>query len=75
MVSVLARYAARFSVRANDVTVDASLLWVGAVLAVAAAVAIRFGGVIGFSVMCWCERLSASTVKRCVSFMMCCFGV
>src|SRR5439155_21115698 len=26
MVAVLARYAARFSVRANDVTVDASLL-------------------------------------------------
>src|SRR5207344_1839962 len=37
MVSVLARYAARFSVRALDVTVDASLLWVGVVLAVAAA--------------------------------------
>ena len=29
MVAVLARYAARFSVRALDVTVDASLLWVG----------------------------------------------
>ena len=29
MVSVLARYAARYSVRAHDVTVDASLLWVG----------------------------------------------
>src|SRR6266567_3636012 len=28
MVAVLARYAARFSVRALDVTVDASLLWV-----------------------------------------------
>jgi putative ABC transport system permease protein len=42
MVSVLARYAARFSVRANDVTVDASLLWVGVVLAVAAAVLLAF---------------------------------
>ncbi len=29
MVAVLARYAARFSVRALDLTVDASLLWVG----------------------------------------------
>jgi predicted permease len=42
MVSVLARYAARFSVRANDVTVDASLLWVGVMLAVAAAVLLAF---------------------------------
>jgi predicted permease len=38
MVAVLARYAARFSVRALDVTVDASLLWVGAGLALAAAI-------------------------------------
>ena len=42
MVAVLARYAARFSVRAHDVTVDASLLWVGAILAVAAAVLLAF---------------------------------
>jgi predicted permease len=42
MVGVLARYASRFSVRANDVTVDASLLWVGAMLAVAAAVLLAF---------------------------------
>jgi putative ABC transport system permease protein len=42
MVAVLARYAARFSVRANDVTVDASLLWVGIILAVAAAVLLAF---------------------------------
>ena len=42
MVSVLASYAARYSVRANDVTVDATLLWVGVVLAVAAAVLLAF---------------------------------
>jgi putative ABC transport system permease protein len=42
MVAVLARYAARFSVRANDVTVDASLLWVGAGLAIAAAVLLAY---------------------------------
>jgi predicted permease len=42
MVSVLARYAARYSVRAHDVTVDASLLWVGVILAVAAAVLLAF---------------------------------
>ena len=33
MVAILARYAARFSVRALDLTVDASLLWVGVGLA------------------------------------------
>jgi predicted permease len=42
MVGVLARYAARFSVRALDVTVDASVLGVGAGLAVAAAVLLAF---------------------------------
>src|SRR5688572_6840920 len=42
MVAVLARYAARFSVRALDVTVDASLLWVGVSLAVAAAVLLAY---------------------------------
>jgi putative ABC transport system permease protein len=42
MVGVLSRYAARFSVRALDVTVDASLLWVGAGLAIAAAVLLAF---------------------------------
>ena len=42
MVAVLARYAARFSLRANDVTVDASLLWVGAALALTAAVLLAF---------------------------------
>jgi len=42
MVAVLARYASRFSVRALDLTVDASLLWVGVVLAVAAAILLAF---------------------------------
>jgi putative ABC transport system permease protein len=42
MVSVLARYASRFSVRALDLTVDASLLWVGVGLAVTAAVVLAF---------------------------------
>ena len=41
-VAVLARYAARFSVRAHDVTVDASLLWVGGGLALAVAVVLAF---------------------------------
>jgi putative ABC transport system permease protein len=42
LVSVVARYAARFSVRALDVTVDPSLLWVGAGLAMAAAVVLAY---------------------------------
>jgi len=42
LVAVVARYAARFSVRALDVTVDASLLWVGAGLAAAAAVLLAY---------------------------------
>jgi predicted permease len=36
------RYAARFSIRALDVTVDATVLWVGAALAIAAAVLLAF---------------------------------
>src|SRR6185295_3914430 len=42
MVAVLARYASRFSVRALDLTVDASMLWVGVGLAMAAAVLLAF---------------------------------
>jgi putative ABC transport system permease protein len=42
LVAVLARYASRFSVRALDLTVDSSLLWVGAALAVVAAVILAF---------------------------------
>jgi predicted permease len=42
MVDVLARYASRFSVRALDLTVDSSLLWVGAVSAAVAAVILAF---------------------------------
>jgi predicted permease len=42
MVSVLATYAARYSVRAHDVTVDASVLWVGVILAIAAAIVLAF---------------------------------
>ena len=42
MVSILARYASRFSVRALDLTVDSSILWVGAILAIVAAVLLAF---------------------------------
>ncbi|HMC32372.1 MAG TPA: ADOP family duplicated permease [Candidatus Angelobacter sp.] len=42
MVAVLARYASRFSVRALDLTLDFSMVWIGAALAVAAAVFLAF---------------------------------
>lgn len=42
MVAVLSRYASRFSVRALDLTVDSSMLWVGAGLALLAATLLAF---------------------------------
>ena len=42
MLSILARYASRFSVRALDLTVDSSMLWVAALLAVVAAVLLAY---------------------------------
>jgi len=42
LVAVLARFAARFSVRALEVSVDTSLLWVAAGLALAAAVLLAY---------------------------------
>jgi putative ABC transport system permease protein len=42
MVNVLARYASRFSVRALELKIDSSMLWLGASLAVLAAVLLAF---------------------------------
>jgi putative ABC transport system permease protein len=42
LVTIMGRYAGRFSVRALDVTVDASLLWIGASLAIVAAVLVAY---------------------------------
>jgi predicted permease len=42
MVNVLARYASRFSVRALDLKIDSSMLWLGASLAIVAAVLLAF---------------------------------
>ncbi len=42
LVSILSRYASRFSVRALDLTIDASMLWVGVALALLAAVFLAF---------------------------------
>jgi putative ABC transport system permease protein len=71
MVSILARYASRFSVRALDLTVDSSMLWVGAILAVLAAVLLAFvprlpssGGSDGISVTNTSLRITGSTSRR-----------
>jgi putative ABC transport system permease protein len=42
MLSVIARYASRYSVRALDLTVDSTLLWVGVGLALVASVLLAF---------------------------------
>jgi putative ABC transport system permease protein len=42
LVTLVAQYAARFSIRALDATVDSSVVWVGALLAMAAAVLLAF---------------------------------
>jgi predicted permease len=71
MVSILARYASRFSVRALDLTVDSSILWVGAVLAVLAAVLLAFVPRLpsadtshGFGVSSGSLRITGSTSRR-----------
>jgi hypothetical protein len=42
LVTLISRYAARFSIRALDVTVNSTVAWVGAALAMAAAVLLAF---------------------------------
>ncbi|HEY2459618.1 MAG TPA: ADOP family duplicated permease [Candidatus Acidoferrum sp.] len=42
LLGILSRYASRFSVRALDLTVDSSVLWVGALLAILAAVLLAY---------------------------------
>jgi len=71
MVAILARYASRFSVRALDLTVDSSLLWVGAILALVAAVLLAFvptlpsqGGARGFSLSSGSLRMTGSANRR-----------
>jgi putative ABC transport system permease protein len=71
MVGILARYASRFSVRALDLTVDSSMLWVGAGLAVVAAVLLAFVPRLpsadmsnGLSVASGGVRITGSTGRR-----------
>ena len=71
LVAILARYAARFSVRALDFRVDATLLWVGVALAIVAAVILAFvprlpsaGTQGGLSLSSGSARITGSTNRR-----------
>jgi predicted permease len=71
LVAVLARYASRFSVRALDLTIDFSLLWVGAGLAIVAAVILAFVPRLpsadasnGLSLSSGSVRITGSTSRR-----------
>jgi predicted permease len=71
MVAVLARYASRFSVRALDLTVDSSLLWVAAALAIIASVILAFvprlpsaNTSAGLSLSSGSVRVTSSTSRR-----------
>src|SRR5271163_423018 len=71
MVAILARYASRFSVRALDLTVDSSMLWVGAGLAVIASVLLAFvprlpsaEGANGLNMASGGVRITGSTGRR-----------
>src|SRR5207245_614641 len=71
MVDIMARYASRFSVRALDLTVDSSMLWVGAALAVVAAVLLAFvprlpsaDGSHGLGLSSGSVRITGSTNRR-----------
>ena len=71
LVAILARYASRFSVRALDLTVDSSLLWVGVALAIVAAVILAFvprlpsaNASNGLNVASGSVRITSSTGRR-----------
>jgi putative ABC transport system permease protein len=71
MVATLAKYASRFSVRALDLTVDSSMLWVGAGLAIGAAVLLAFvprlplaNASHGVNLAAGSVRISSSTSRR-----------
>ena len=71
LVAVLARYASRYSVRALDLTMDSSMLWVGAGLAVVAAVLLAFvprlpssGGAQGFALTSGSTRVTGIANRK-----------
>ena len=71
MVAVLARYMTRYSLRAMDLRVDASMLWVGAGLAVVAAALLAFiprlpsaGGAQGFNLASGSTRFTGAANRK-----------
>ncbi len=71
LLSVLARYISRYSVRALSLTVDPSMLWVGAGLAVLAAALLAFvprlpssGGAQGFGLASASARVTGSANRK-----------
>jgi predicted permease len=75
MVAILARYASRFSVRALDLTIDSSMLWVGGGLAIVAAVFLAFVPRLpsaetshGFGISSGGVRITGSTNRRLRAF-------
>ena len=74
-VSVVARFAARFSVRALEVSVDNTVLWVGAGLAMAAAVLLAYvprlpssNGATGLGITGGSVRITPGTNRRLRAF-------
>jgi len=75
MVAILARYASRFSVRALDLTVDSSMLWVGAGLALVASAILAFvprlpsgDGSHGISLSTGSVRVTGGATRRLRAF-------
>ena len=75
MVALLAQYASRYSVRALDLTVDSSMLWVGGGLAMVAAVLLAFvprlpntGASAGLGLSSGSLRITGSTTRRLRAF-------
>jgi predicted permease len=71
LVAILARYASRFSMRALDLTVDNSMLWVGAALAILAAIILALvprlpstDAFSGLSLSSGSVRITGSTSRR-----------
>jgi predicted permease len=77
LVAILARYASRFSIRALDLTVDSSMLWVGAGLAIVAAILLAFvprlpsaNSSQGFGLATGSVRITGGTNRRLRVFAM-----
>jgi predicted permease len=75
MTAILARFISRFSLRALDLTLDWSMLWVGAGLAVAAAALLAFvprlptsGGVRGFVLTGAGARVTSAANRKLRAF-------